>query len=63
MIADCIPHKGINRVPTARVPMAAPVRSAAKQPAAGLSFSPMILVAIGNWNPQKKEKTKQYARK
>ena len=63
MMAHWIPHKGIKSVPVARAPMDAPVRSAARQPAAGLLFSPMILVTTGNWNPQKNEKTKQYVRK
>ena len=63
IMAHCIPHKGIKSVPVAMVPIDAPVRSAARQPAAGLLFSPMILVATGNWNPQKKEKIKQYVRK
>ena len=62
-MADWMPHKGISSVPVIIVPTAAPERSAAKQPAAGLIFSPIILVATGNWNPQKKEKIKQYKRK
>jgi hypothetical protein len=48
IMAVWIPSKGIRIAPVARVPTAAPVKSAARHPAAGLSFSPMRLVARGN---------------
>jgi hypothetical protein len=61
--ADWIPSKGIKIVPVARVPREAPQRSAARQPATGLLFSPIMFVTTGNWNPQRKEKEKQNAKK
>ena len=63
MIADWNPHKGINRVPVTKVPTVAPARSDVKAPRAEPPSSPMILVAAGNWYPQKKAKTKQYESK
>jgi hypothetical protein len=61
--ATRMPHRGIRTVPIASVPAAAPHRSAARQPAAGLLSSPISSAATGNWNPEKKEKTKQNKRK
>ena len=58
-----MPHSGINRVPVASVPIAAPARSAVKAPGAAPPSSSMILLAAGNWYPQKKAKTKLYARR
>ena len=61
--ANLIPHRGINTVPITKVPTAAPHRSAARQPAAGVFSSPIISAATGNWNPHKNEKRKQNERK
>ena len=61
--ANLMPHRGIKIVPVANVPTAAPHRSAARQPAAGLFSSPIISAATGNWNPHKNEKRKQNERK
>ena len=61
--ANWRPHNGIRIVPVASVPTEAPQRSAARQPAAGLRFSPIIPAAMGNWNPQRKENKKPYSKK
>jgi hypothetical protein len=47
-IATWAPHMGINSVPVAMAPIAAPVKSAAKQVEAGFFSSPIILAARGN---------------
>ena len=51
-----IPATGIKKAPDRIVPRAAPVKSAARHPAMGWIFSPIIRVMTGNWNPQQKEK-------
>jgi hypothetical protein len=48
MTAASIPLRGIRIVPVIRVPTAAPARSAARHPAAGLSLSPIIPATMGN---------------
>lgn len=47
-VAHPTPNRGISKAPMAKVPSAAPARSAARQPAAGLFSSPMICATTGN---------------